>query len=76
MGNRGSAGVSDEELLDDLDDAIDAISGIERADDFRESIQEKADSIREWYDKHGELTDAQRKAVENMTAGARRWIRE
>jgi hypothetical protein len=64
-----------DDLFDEFMSAIDDLGDIEAADDFRESLHEKYDSMQAWYDEHGELTDAQVDAVKNMIDGARRWIR-
>ena len=42
---------------------------------FRSSVAEKCESMRQWYDVHGELTAPQMEALENMIAGAYRWLR-
>ena len=63
-----------EEALDELLNAIEEISDLEAAEEYRLSIADKHDSMREWYEDHGALTDAQLEAIENMTAGARRWL--
>ena len=66
--------MDDNELLDSFESVIGELSGIDAASDFCESLSEKHDSMREWYDEHGELTDGQRNAIENMIAGAQRWL--
>jgi len=62
-----------ESLLDSLDSALEDIEDVEAAEDFRESVQEKCDSMRGQYDERGSLTDRQIEALENMLSGARKW---
>lgn len=45
------------------------------AQDFALSVQEKAESIGEWIDEHGDITEKQRDALDNMESGISRWIR-
>jgi hypothetical protein len=63
-----------EELLTELEDCIEAISDIEAAEDFRESVAEKCESMRGQYENIGRLTEAQTIAIENMIHGCNRWL--
>lgn len=43
--------------------------------DFGESIAEKAESMLDWLEEHGELTDRQQDAIANMESGVARWLK-
>lgn len=45
------------------------------AQDFASSVQEKAESIGIWIDEHGDVTEKQQEALDNMESGISRWIR-
>ena len=45
------------------------------AQDFASSVQEKAESIGTWIDQHGDVTEKQQEALDNMESGISRWIR-
>lgn len=47
----------------------------ERAADFAESVDEKAASIKQTIQNSNHVTPAQRRALENMLSGVKRWIR-
>jgi len=63
-----------DEKLTELEDAISDLDEIDAASDFRDSLNEKCESMREQYVERGALTDAQLDAIDNMVAGARKWI--
>jgi len=54
---------------------FDDLESVDAVMNFRSSVAEKCESMRQWYDVHGELTAPQMEALENMIAGARRWLR-
>lgn len=63
-----------EDLLQELDDLVDELEDIEAAKDFQESIKEKGDSMRVFYEDKGSLTEGQLTALENMISEAQRWL--
>lgn len=46
----------------------------ERADDFRESVKEKVESIADWIADREHVTDEQVKALQNMKHGCEAWL--
>lgn len=58
-----------ESILEKLDDIPD------RGQDFAESVREKVESIQAWVEEHGDATQAQLDALQNMEDGVDRWIR-
>ena len=48
----------------------------EAAADFVESVSEKLDNIAEWIQEKEHVTPAQEEAIENMIAGAEKWVRD
>lgn len=55
------------ELVDDLPD---------RAQEFGESVSEKLRAIAETIERTGEVTERQQTAIDNMSAGIRKWMRD
>lgn len=58
-----------DELLTDLDELP------ERAEDFRDSVREKVESIRDWVEEHETITERQAEALRNIRAGVDKWLR-
>lgn len=58
-----------EDILSDLDDLP------ERAEDFRESVREKVEGMKDWMEEHQAVTDKMIAALENMRAGLNKWLR-
>jgi len=46
----------------------------ERAEDFAAGTEAKVESMREWAEERGFATERMREAVENIGAGADRWL--
>lgn len=55
-------------ILDHADDLPD------RAEEFAESVREKAASMKEWIQAHNRVTNMQFQALENMQAGVEKWL--
>lgn len=47
----------------------------ERGEEFAESVRGKVESIRDWIEEHGEATEAQQQALDNMEEAVGRWIK-
>lgn len=47
----------------------------DRAEEFKESVEGKVESMKEWILEHEKVTDKQADSLENMMAGAERWLR-
>ena len=62
--------------LDKIDEALAVLDEIndEKAQGFVESVEKKLNGIRSWIDTNERVTDKQQQAVENMLAGARKWL--
>ena len=59
------------EAVEELEDA-----GVpDQAEDFLRSVTGKVDAIEESVGRSGRPTDAQTRAIENMTTGVRKWLR-
>lgn len=65
-----------ESTLDELDGLLEEMDGLGAGEDYRESVAEKCQSMRSWYEDHGSLTDGQMTALDNMIEGAKRWLRD
>lgn len=64
-----------EDFLAFCDEVIEDIDKLPtRADEFAESVREKVRGIANTVAERGEVTLAQRQAVENMHAAVRRWL--
>lgn len=46
----------------------------DEAEEFSESVVEKCKSMRDWIEENGRVTDRQQEALDNMEAGANRWL--
>jgi hypothetical protein len=60
------------QLCDDLESLIEDLP--ERAEDFAASLNEKMHSICQWVEANEHATESQITALENMIAGAERWL--
>lgn len=47
----------------------------ERAEDFADSVKERAEGIRDWIIEHNHVTPAQVSALENMREACVKWMR-
>lgn len=60
-----------EEIIEDLIPQLP-----ERAEDFRNSIEEKMRDVQDWIIERNHVTDAQSSMIENTRAACWRWIEE
>lgn len=64
-----------EHALEVIEEALASLDDLpERAEDFRESVRDKLESICDWVAEHESITGAQATAVNNMIAGIERWL--
>mgnify|MGYP001599508208 CR=1 FL=1 len=63
-----------DEVLTEIEAALEELAGIEAADDFHAGVSDKVESMREQFDTRGSLSERQIEALENMLAGVRRWL--
>lgn len=64
-----------EEALEFADDLLADIGDLpDRAADFRDSIQEKVEGMREWMLEHETVTEKMVAALENIRTGVDKWL--
>lgn len=61
------------ELADDILADLDELP--ERAEDFRDSVREKVEGMRDWILENEAVTEKMETALENMKTGVDRWLR-
>jgi hypothetical protein len=61
------------ELADDILSDLEELP--ERAEDFRDSVREKVEGMREWMMEHEAVTDKMVSALQNIRNGLDRWLR-
>lgn len=65
-----------EEALEFADDLLRDLEELpERAEEFRDGVQEKVEGMREWMMEHEAVTDKMVTALENMRAGVDKWLK-
>lgn len=65
-----------EEALEFADDLLADIGDLpDRAADFRDSVQEKVEGMREWMLEHETVTEKMVSALENIRTGVDKWLR-
>jgi hypothetical protein len=68
--------MNDEEALALADGILGDLDSIpDQGEDFRESVREKVEGMREWIEEHMQVTAKMVVALENMRAGVNRWMR-
>ncbi len=64
------------EAIEEIDKVLELCEELpERAETFREGVEEKLNGMRDWIEENKHCTDPQATAIENIGDGVRKWLR-